>query len=139
SAFDDALFEAGIGNYNLVKVSSILPPNCKPCDTIDLPDGSPLHVAWQSIIVKPTQTASSGILLIPALEDAYGLIIEIADYTTEDLLRTQLKKSAFERCAFRNITQRFTADFIYIRSTENMDYVLNNESLVCLFTGVALF
>lgn len=29
SAFDDALFKAGMGNYNLIKLSSIIPKNTK--------------------------------------------------------------------------------------------------------------
>jgi len=29
SAFDDALFKAGMGNYNLIRLSSIIPKNAK--------------------------------------------------------------------------------------------------------------
>ena len=41
-AFDNALRDAGIGDYNLVRVSSILPPNCKFCDKIAIKKEKPL-------------------------------------------------------------------------------------------------
>lgn len=38
--FDNALRDAGIGDYNLVKVSSILPPKCIRKNVIDIKQGS---------------------------------------------------------------------------------------------------
>lgn len=49
TAFDCALLKSGIGNYNLIKVSSILPPCSTQEETIDLPPGSLLPTAYSHI------------------------------------------------------------------------------------------
>jgi len=48
-SFDEALLKAGVGNYNLVRLSSILPFECKLADKIDLPEGSLLPTAYSTI------------------------------------------------------------------------------------------
>lgn len=48
-SFDKALIEAGIGNYNLVRLSSILPAVCEQVDKIDLEEGSLLPTAYSTI------------------------------------------------------------------------------------------
>lgn len=44
-SFDNALRNAGIGDFNIVKVSSILPINCKYSESIPLKKGSILYAA----------------------------------------------------------------------------------------------
>jgi arginine decarboxylase len=46
NAFDAALINAGIGDLNLVKVSSIIPPGATRVNAIDIPGGSILHIAY---------------------------------------------------------------------------------------------
>ena len=48
-SFDKALIEAGVGNYNLVRLSSILPARCKEVQEIDLQEGSLLPTAYATI------------------------------------------------------------------------------------------
>ncbi len=48
-SFDKALIEAGVGNYNLVRLSSILPANCVMIDNINLEEGSLLPTAYATI------------------------------------------------------------------------------------------
>jgi len=48
-SFDKALFASKIANYNLVKVSSILPPNCKEEYKITARQGSILFTAYASV------------------------------------------------------------------------------------------
>ena len=60
-AFDDALLHAGISDYNLVKVSSILPPNCVFCERhekIPLPKGSLVFAAYASLTLKEHESGS---------------------------------------------------------------------------------
>ena len=45
-AFDSALGNAKLANYNLLRVSSILPSNCVKEDTVKVKEGSPLLVAY---------------------------------------------------------------------------------------------
>lgn len=49
NAFDGALLDAGIGNTNLVKMSSIIPPNCEEIKPVSLPYGALVPVAYASI------------------------------------------------------------------------------------------
>ena len=48
-SFDKALIDAGVGNYNLVRLSSILPAYCDKVDDIDTPEGSLLPTAYSTI------------------------------------------------------------------------------------------
>ncbi len=49
NSFDGALLNAGIGNTNLVKMSSIVPPYCQEIDPIQLPYGALVPVAYAAI------------------------------------------------------------------------------------------
>jgi len=46
NAFDNALLASGIADYNLVKLSSILPARCQRVNALDLPKGTFLHTAY---------------------------------------------------------------------------------------------
>ena len=49
NAFDGALLNAGIGNTNLVKMSSIIPPSCEEIEPMRLPYGALVPVAYAAI------------------------------------------------------------------------------------------
>lgn len=49
NAFDGALLASGIGNTNLVKMSSIVPPHCQEIEPVQLPYGALVPVAYASI------------------------------------------------------------------------------------------
>lgn len=48
-SFDKALLKAGVGNYNLVRLSSILPVGSVHADKVDLEEGSLLPIAYSTI------------------------------------------------------------------------------------------
>lgn len=48
NAFDGALLRAGVGNTNLVRMSSIIPPRCRRLAAIELPPGALVPVAYAS-------------------------------------------------------------------------------------------
>lgn len=77
-AFDNALISAGISNYNLVKVSSILPSFCQRKDIIDLKEGSPLLTAYASVSsnVEGTRLATAVAVGIPKEKAEIGIIME---------------------------------------------------------------
>lgn len=81
-AFDNALRDAGIGDYNLVKVSSILPPKCIRKNVIDIKQGSILYAAYAVAMVKDTETASVAVATaVPNVDEENGVIFET---TTKD-------------------------------------------------------
>lgn len=77
-SFDKALIEAGVGNYNLVRLSSILPAGCRRVYDIDLQEGSLLPTAYSTITSDvEMETVVSGIAVgIPKDPEKVGVIME---------------------------------------------------------------
>lgn len=80
-AFDNALLNAGISNYNLIRVSSILPSNCEQRSAVGLKQGSPLLTAYATIASNiPGQILSTAVGIgIPEDKTKIGLIMEHSD------------------------------------------------------------
>jgi arginine decarboxylase len=81
NAFDAALLQAGIGNTNLIKASSIIPPACREIAPVSLPFGAfvPVAYAWVARD-QPGEVISAGIAIaFPKDETKPGLIMEHAD------------------------------------------------------------
>lgn len=78
NAFDGALLQAGIGNTNIVKMSSIVPPQCKLVAPIALPPGALVPAAYTCITSDvPGEIISAGIAVaLPEDENQNGLIME---------------------------------------------------------------
>jgi arginine decarboxylase len=78
NAFDGALLQAGIGNTNIVKMSSIVPPNCTLVDPIGLPAGALVPAAYAAITSDvPGETIAAGVAIaLPEDENQNGLIME---------------------------------------------------------------
>lgn len=102
-AFDDALLKAGIGNYNLIKVSSILPPQCVLRKEITLEKGALLPSAYASICSSDIGTTISAAVAvgIPIDSSMNGVIMEhstIGSKTeTEKTVRTYVKQAMLAR------------------------------------------
>lgn len=81
-SFDNALIDAKVGNYNLVRVSSILPPRCcVATDLTDLKKGSVLHIAYASLTKRGMGKIASAIAVgIPNDEDCVGVIMEYSNW-----------------------------------------------------------
>src|SRR6266545_2206073 len=81
NAFDNALLAAGIGNVNLVRVSSIVPPDV---DIVDLPQikpGSIVPTAYAAITSEtPGETITAGVgYALPEDRTKAGVIMEYHD------------------------------------------------------------
>jgi arginine decarboxylase len=78
NAFDGALLHAGIGNTNIVKMSSIVPPRCTLVDPVALPPGALVPAAYAAITSDvPGEIISAGVALaLPEDENQNGLIME---------------------------------------------------------------
>jgi arginine decarboxylase len=102
NAFDGALLDAGIGNTNLVKMSSILPPNCKKVESLrvpeDIPYGSLVPVAYSSRMsdIPGAIISASVAVAIPEDINKPGLIMEYGTPgrkdTTEKIVRQMVEK-----------------------------------------------
>jgi arginine decarboxylase len=81
NAFDFALLEAGIGDTNLVRMSSIIPPHCQQVPNIVLPKGALIPVAYASYTsTTPGETIAAAIGVgLPESPGEPGLIMEFED------------------------------------------------------------
>lgn len=83
NAFDNALLAAGIGNLNLVRVSSILPPACVYEPGFDVPAGSLTPTAYgYQLSAEPGQEISAAIG-VGFCEEDYGVIMEFEGATSQ--------------------------------------------------------
>lgn len=103
NAFDKALLGAGVGDTNLVRMSSILPPQAREVDISELalPKGSLVPLAYASISgTTPGRLISSAIAVgIPEDDKESGVIMEFEDHanlgTVEEIVR-QMVIDAFD-------------------------------------------
>ena len=110
TSFDSALLSSGIANYNLVKISSILPAGSIECDCVPLKEGSILHTAYASLTSNQegsTISAAVGVA-IPQDDSKVGVIMEYAAYCTKqdalDQIHLMLKEAMENRgCPIREI------------------------------------
>jgi arginine decarboxylase len=97
NAFDNALLAAGIGNTNLVRMSSILPPGAQLIDPIqggskEMPYGSLVPVAYADITsADEGETVSAAIAVgIPEDQTLPGVIMEHHSLGDEEACRRQV-------------------------------------------------
>lgn len=84
-AFDAALLDAQIANFNLLKISSILPSKATQVNRINVKEGSPLLTAYAKIDsnIAGTQIATAVGVAIPANADDVGVIMEYSGYCSK--------------------------------------------------------
>ena len=84
NAFDNALLEAGIGNLNLVKVSSVLPPGAGAVDTLSIPPGSLVPTAYGAITSETPGEIIAAAVGVGRHGDDYGVIMEYSGRCTKE-------------------------------------------------------
>lgn len=134
NAFDRALINAGISDYNLVKISSILPPNCTQEQKVLLPKGLLLPTAVAAIFSNDVGTRLSAAIAIgiPQDKNNIGVIMEYSTYfakqETEELARTYACQAMKDRCIeIKNIVS--ISSECYVESPE----------YYCAFASVSLW
>jgi arginine decarboxylase len=76
NAFDNALLRAGIGNLNLVRVSSILPPGCVYDPHFAVPPGSLTPTAYGHCTSSIPGEEIAAAIGVGFSSDDYGVIME---------------------------------------------------------------
>lgn len=103
NAFDKALLKAGVGDTNLMRMSSILPPAAEqvPVGSIQFPKGGLVPLAYATIDGNtPGRLISAAIAVgIPEDDSEPGVIMEFEDHadlnTVEEIVR-QMVVDGFE-------------------------------------------
>lgn len=79
NAFDHALLASGIGNLNLVRVSSILPPHAVEVERLDIPPGALTPTAYGTITSEMEGEIISAAIGVGVGEtNQYGIIMEFS-------------------------------------------------------------
>lgn len=103
NAFDGALLCAGIGDTNLVKMSSIVPPRCQLIHPVPLPPGALIPTAYASITSDvPGQVISSAVAVaLPENPDYPGLIMEYSARGPKAEIEETVRQMAIEGMKLR--------------------------------------
>jgi arginine decarboxylase len=98
NAFDGALLRAGIGDTNLVKMSSIVPPHCQLISPVPLPPGSLVPTAYASITsdIPGEIIASAVAVALPENPDYPGLIMEYSAKGPKAEIEETVRQMAIE-------------------------------------------
>ncbi len=103
NAFDGALLQAGIGNTNIIKMSSIVPPRCKLISPIALPPGALVPAAYASITSDvPGEIIAAGVAIaLPKERGRNGLIMEYSARGRKDQIEEKVRQMALEGMKLR--------------------------------------
>lgn len=102
TAFDGALLAAGIGNINLVKVSSILPPQADLTSDLELPPGALVPTAYGSIISTEPGTTIAAAIAVGISENSFGIIMELVGKFSKQEAEQKIQAMVRESFRMRN-------------------------------------
>lgn len=130
TAFDGALLAAGLGNINLVRVSSILPPDAQLDEDMVIPPGSLVPTAYGAITSdKPGETIAAAVA-VGLSPSTFGVIMEYSGRCTRQEAEARVRAMVEEAFSLR----RLSLEGILVRGVEHQ--VKENG---CAFAGVAMW
>ena len=131
NAFDEALRAAGIGDLNLVRVSSIIPPRCQKIDPQPIAPGTLVASAYASITsALPGELIAPGVAVgIPEERDRAGVIMEYSSRGHREEIEEIVTSMARHALEARGLRVRM----IDCRAVE-----VKVENVAAAFAGVVL-
>ncbi|MEO0255638.1 MAG: arginine decarboxylase, pyruvoyl-dependent [candidate division WOR-3 bacterium] len=131
-SFDRALRSAKIENYNLVKISSILPPGVEKKEKIDLAPSSILYIAYGYLISDKKGETISAVcgVAIPEKEKDIGIIMEWSSYEKKEKGIEEVKRMLETAMNDRGIR---------IKKIEIVSIERKVKDFTCVFAGCAIF
>ncbi|HHV35270.1 MAG TPA: arginine decarboxylase, pyruvoyl-dependent [Syntrophomonadaceae bacterium] len=104
NSFDAALLDAGIGNLNLVRVSSILPPRAQLSPALQIIPGSLTPTAYGYLTSNnPGQVIAAAVGVGISSSDTYGVIMEYEGYCTKEEAERQVRAMVEEGFRMRSL------------------------------------
>jgi len=118
NAFDGCLMNAGIGNTNLIRLSSIIPPNCSEDQPVKLPYGHAVPVAYAFISSQtPGEIISAAVAAaLPKDPTLPGLIMEYSARGHKEDIEGIVTNMAKEGMKMRG----YEIDHITVKSVEHV-------------------
>ncbi|MCX7831483.1 MAG: arginine decarboxylase, pyruvoyl-dependent [Actinobacteria bacterium] len=96
TAFDRALLNAGIGDFNLIKVSSIVPPGARFVELPDIPKGALVPTVYSKIESAIHGEVISACVGAGVSEEGLGLLYEFSHQGTaaaaEEIVRNMIEE-----------------------------------------------
>ncbi len=133
NAFDGALLASGIGNTNLIKISSILPPRCTYLEHAPtIQPGKLIPVAYGTIFSDiPGERIAAGVAVaIPEDPSLPGVIMEYSSRGHKEEIESIVRGMAEEAFRVRNFPLKDVM-------SQAIDYVSKGSGAV--FAGVVLW
>lgn len=103
NSFDNAILNAGIGNTNLVKMSSILPPSAEEINPVKLPYGALIPIAYAAITNWEVGSMISAAVAvgIPENPELPGLIMEYSSREPQEIVEKKVREMVSQGFVFR--------------------------------------
>lgn len=131
NAFDNALLKAGIGNVNLIRVSSILPPGAVEYEHLEIIPGSLMPTAYGTITSEiEGELIAAAVAIGIGDRDQYGVIMEFSGRTD----RKHAEETVAEMARQAFISRGRPLEKLLVRGTEH-----RVEKIGCAFAAVALW
>ncbi len=131
TAFDGALLNAGAGNLNLLRVSSVLPPKAVYDENLFIPPGNLVPTAYGAVDSDKAGTIVTAAVGVGIPDDgSFGMIMEVAGKFSKSIAEKQIKEMLVESFEMRN---KILAD-IKVKAVEH-----KVEKIGCAFAGVLLW
>lgn len=104
NAFDLALLNAGVGDTNLVRMSSIVPPGAEEVGDIVLPKGGLIPIAYATLSSStPGEVLSAAIAVgIPEDPNEPGVIMEFEDFRPLSYVEATVRQMVIDGFEYRN-------------------------------------
>ena len=132
NAFDNALLAAGIGNINLIKVSSILPPDVPVIELPKIKLGALIPTAYAAMTSEtPGETVAAAVgYALPDDPAKNGVIMEFHGKTTREEAETTIRAMLDEAFQVRGEPIREVAVFAAEHTVEKIGCVLAAVTLL---------
>lgn len=134
NAFDNSLLNAGVGDTNLMRMSSILPPGVtrREIESIDLPAGGLIPLAYATIdSTTPGRYISSAVAVgIPEDISQPGVIMEFEDHS---------KLENVEEIARQMVVDAFETRKRVLKEIKSIGIEHKVENCAATFAGVVLW
>lgn len=130
TAFDNALLAGGIGNINLVRVSSILPPSAEYAPDLKIPPGSLVPTAYGYVCSDVPGEVIAAAVGVGFSADTFGVIMEFSGRTTGKEAEAKIEAMLREAFASRGLELKD----MKIKAVEH-----RVENIGCALAAVPLF
>jgi len=130
TAFDRALLNAGIGNINLVRISSIMPPGTVHRPDMEIPHGSLVPAAYGYIVSEEPGRVISAAAGVGTAEGGFGVIMEHSGFITKEEAEQDVREM---------IEEAFRARGLELKEIKVVSTTHRVEKTACALAAVILW